>query len=212
MDYFTSDLHFDHINTFKHRKNFSSIEEMNNTLFHMFDATKKGDRVFILGDLSFTLEGANLIIDSLCKKKVNVFLIMGNHDINWWNKIEESTYLHKCQTMVVKGTSEFNKIFLSHYPQLIFESSHHGAFQLHGHGHIDTIDRPILDNLEFGKRLNVNCEFFNYSLVTRKEVEEIMKEKPDNIDYVLLHGEDKKRRKLIKGLKKINKIMNKINR
>lgn len=196
--WFTSDLHIDHKRIAEFR-NIESLEEMNEKIFSMFDVVQKGDTVYILGDVSFTPEGAKRLFEMLLfKRKVaDLHVIEGNHDSYWMKKLDELNdhpRLHIHQTMTLerqKPEGCRNVLFLSHYPQIIYNKSHYGAFQLHGHGHESTSDRPLLDNLVLGKRLNVNCELHDYKLWSREEIDEYMKNMPDNIDYYLCKGTEK---------------------
>ena len=81
MDWFTSDLHIDHMGLLKHRSCFSSMDEMDETLFKMFDPVRKGDRVFLLGDICWKHDNLIKLFDLLMiKKKAIVYWIEGNHD------------------------------------------------------------------------------------------------------------------------------------
>ena len=189
---------------------------MKEKIYSMFDVVNKGDRVFILGDIAWDLENAQELINYLIfKKKVsNLYIIEGNHDVpRWLGKVKEHPRLHIHQTMYVKSQRGlgYNSLFLSHYPHIVYNKSHHGTYMLHGHGHVDTTDRPVLDSLVFGKRLNVCCEFYNFKLLSRQDIEDMMKEKPYNIDYVLLHGNNKQKKIVIKALQKINRTLNIMN-
>lgn len=213
--WFTSDLHLGHRFVLRTRPQFSSMEEMNETLIKMFDVVKKGDDVYILGDLSWESDLVQQLFDFLIMKKrvANVFVIIGNHDDNWMKAVKQHPRIHYCQTMFLRPQSKngYHGIFLSHYPQIIFDKSHYGAFQLHGHGHADTSDRPLLDALVMGKRLNVNCELHNFKLWSRNDVEEYMKTMPANIDNILCRGNDKQKKKVKRMLKKINRILGGLN-
>lgn len=214
MDYFTSDLHLSHIMSLKHRPRFTSVEEMDNTILKAFKIVKRGDRLFILGDLGWDDNKIiNLLTHLTQKIKIDVFWIQGNHDKHLFDVLTLKR-LHKCQSMTVKSIKDtngniiYNSIFLSHYPQLIYNKSHYNCFQLHGHGHIDTIDKDILDNIIFGKRLNVNIELHDFKLWNRDEVEEYMKTMPDNLDYLLLEGNDATKKIVVDTLKNIHNITN----
>lgn len=215
MDWFTSDLHLGH-ELVKNTRGFKSLEEMKEKIYSMFDVVNKNDRVFILGDIAWDLENAQELINYLIfKKKVsNLYIIEGNHDVTRWkDKIKSHPRLHIYQTMYVKSQKGlgYNSLFLSHYPHIVYNKSHHGTYMLHGHGHVDTMDRPVLDSLVFGKRLNVCCEFYDFKLLSRQDIEDMMREKPYNIDYILLHGNNKQKRIVVEALQKIDrtlKIMN----
>lgn len=207
--WFTSDLHLSHKLLVKTR-GFSSVEEMNEKLFRMFDVVNKGDIVYILGDVGYEPEDvAKLFNFLIMQKKVSKLVIIeGNHDKNWLNKVPLHKRVELYQTMLIKGRKNGNKpLFLSHYPHIIFDKSHYGAYQLHGHGHQDTSDKPLLDALTMGKRLNVNCELHDYKLWSRDEIGAAMADKPHNIDDFLCKGTEKQKKKVKKMLKKINKIL-----
>lgn len=211
MDWFTSDLHIGH-ELVRRTRGFKTLEEMKEKIYSMFDVVEKGDRVFILGDIAWDTENAQELINYLIfKKKVSdLYIIEGNHDVTkWLGKIKTHPRLHIHQTMYVKSQKGFgyNSLFLSHYPHIVYNKSHHGTYQLHGHGHVDTTDRPILDKLLFGKRINVCCEFYNYTLLSRQDIEDMMSVKPDNLDYVLLHGNEKQKEYVMKALKDIDYIL-----
>lgn len=209
--YFTSDLHLSHMLAFKTRPEFKTMEEMNEAIFNMFDVVKKGDDVYILGDLGWDTEVVQQLFDFLIMKKkvARIFIIIGNHDENWMKGIKDHPKIHYCQTMTLKAQPKngYNTLFLSHYPHIIYDKSHYGAYQIHGHGHATTSDRPLLDALVMGKRLNVNCELHDYKLWSRDEIEQEMKKLPVNIDNVLCRGNDKQKKKVIKMLGKINRIL-----
>lgn len=209
--YFTSDLHLNHVLAFKTRPEFNTMEEMNDAIFKMFDVLKKGDDVYILGDLGWDTEIVQKLFDFLImKKKVNsIHVIIGNHDENWMKKIKDHPKIHYCQTMTLKAQPKngYNTLFLSHYPQIIYDKSHYGAYQIHGHGHATTSDRPLLDALIMGKRINVNCELHDYKLWSRDDIEKEMNKLPSNIDNILCRGNNKQVRKVKRMLKKIKRIL-----
>lgn len=214
MDYFTSDFHLGEAYLAKCRG--MSLTEMNQILLDSLKVIKPGDRLFFLGDIGRDIELIYKFIDTVLKRRAEFHWIQGNHDRDLIKKINiDNKRFFKYQTTILTHNSLFeHDIFLSHFPQLIYDKSHYGAFQLHGHGHVDTSDRPILDNMIFGKRLNVNIEFNNFKLWSRDEVEEFMKTRPENIDCLILKDEYKK--DVEKYLKRINKITqkfyNKINK
>ena len=214
MDWFTSDLHIGH-ELVKNTRGFKSLEEMKERIYSMFDVLNKGDRVFILGDVAWTIEETQELVDYLiCKKKVSdLFIIEGNHDAaRGIEKLKKHPRLHVCQTMYVKSQKGFgfNSLFLSHYPHIIYNKSHFGTYQLHGHGHVDTTDRPMLDALELGKRVNVCCEFWDFKLLSRQDIEYIMMTKPTNMDHILLKGTEEQKAKVMEALKDINLRLKKL--
>ena len=209
MDWFTSDLHLGHGMVVRER-GFEDIESMHEKLYSMFDDVRKGDNLYLLGDIAWNKETAQQFFDYLIHKvkPAAIFVIEGNHDHNWLGKIARHPRIRYCQTMSIKGTKAgYHPVFLSHYPHIIYDKSHYGAFHLHGHGHETTADRPLLDNLVFGKRLNVNCELNNYRLWSRDDVEEYMRKMPENIDSILCKGYAQDKEKAIEAIKLAGKIL-----
>lgn len=215
--WFTSDLHLGHKAATKYRP-FETLEEMKERLYGMFDVVKKGDFVYILGDVAYEAEDAKELFEYLIlKKKVSdLYVIEGNHDNHWMGKIgdiENHKRFHVCQTKTLtpqKTPGCDNTLFLSHYPQIIYNKSHYGAYQLHGHGHATTSDRPLLDNLVLGKRLNVNCELHDYKLWSREDIDAYMKSMPDNIDYYLCRGSLKQKHQAKRFLAREKKRLGKL--
>ena len=85
MLFFTSDLHFGHINAIKFSKRqFSDIEEMNEGLINNINETvMKEDELWILGDFAYQInmeEARSLREKIVCR---NVHLICGNHDLDY---------------------------------------------------------------------------------------------------------------------------------
>lgn len=83
MEFFTSDLHFFHKNILKFEKdtrNFKDIEEMNEKLIEYWNSiVRPNDKVYNLGDLSFSSKFDNLI--SIANRlNGEHHLILGNHD------------------------------------------------------------------------------------------------------------------------------------
>ena len=212
--WFTSDLHLSHKLVTKTR-GFESIEKMNNKIYSMFDVVRKGDFIYILGDVGWEADVVRQLLDFLIMKKkvAHITIIEGNHDYNWIGKFPLHPRVEIIKTMSLKSQPKngYRAIFMSHYPHIIYDKSHYGAYQLHGHGHADTADRPLLDALQMGKRLNVNCELHDYKLWSRDEIESYMNTLPENIDYFLCKGTDRQKKKVRKMLCKMNRILKGLN-
>lgn len=85
---FTSDWHLGHENQFPHRKDYTSantVGELDQIIIdNVLSTVKKGDNLYILGDLIWK---ANQIIlqelfNKLKRAKIDVHWINGNHDGN----------------------------------------------------------------------------------------------------------------------------------
>ena len=92
--------------------------------------------------------------------------------------------------MKVKANAEYSDLFLSHYPQLLWDKSHYNGCHLYGHSHKDTSDVPYTTTMMKGRCLNVNVELHDYKPWSRDEVQEYMEKAHCNIDYYLCKGTD----------------------
>jgi len=133
--YFLSDTHFSHFNIIKHScRPFSSAEEMDAILIENWNKlVKPNDSVYHLGDFAFCK--LNELEEKLKMLNGNIHLILGNHDsMIEKNKSKLSKYFAS-----IKNYNEIKikdqKIILFHYGQRVWNKSHYGSFQLHGHSH-----------------------------------------------------------------------------
>lgn len=82
MIYFTSDLHFNHLNILKYEpitRPFANIEEMNETLITNWNSVVKDtDTVYVLGD--FVMGAVNEVEKILDRLNGKIILVRGNHD------------------------------------------------------------------------------------------------------------------------------------
>ena len=120
MNYFISDLHLGHENIIKLTKRpFATIEEMNEVLINNWNkVVKEEDDVYIIGDLFY--KSKDNIEDILSKLKGNKYLILGNHDKEWIDKIDHNKYF-KVVTELLTFDDGQRKVTLCHYPMVSFE-------------------------------------------------------------------------------------------
>lgn len=186
MKYITSDPHLGHSNVIRFASRpFSSIEEMDEVLLdNMFSPLRKGDELYVLGDLSWTIAGYDAIFERV-KKGCNFHWILGNHDEKYYKQIA-----HKWNNKIasVQRLKEIkvcgNYTSLCHYPMLMWNKSHHNAWLIHGHAHNGKHGTDELQTRAEGKVLNANCEFHNFKPWTEDEIEEYMSKMPNNWDYI----------------------------
>lgn len=180
MDYFTSDLHFNHKNICAgvsqwddsdSVRPFDSLEEMNATIIDNINATvKPSDNLFILGDFAF---GDKREIPSLRYriKCENLYFIYGNHDKSIQENKEYQNLFKWCryyQEITTVAPSGKKKICLFHYAMRVWNKSHHGAWHLYGHSHGSL-------GLDEGFSLDVGVddhEFYPWSI---DEIDELFK-------------------------------------
>lgn len=146
MKFYTSDLHFDHVNMLRFEpesRSFSNVDEMNRALIERWNA-KVGfdDEVYILGDFCFDNTGrrATEFLKQLNGVK---YLIRGNHD-GFLNKQD----FDMSQLGYVKAYDEVEDtvngkkvcVCLFHYPIAVWNKKHHHAYHLFGHVHSNKPD------------------------------------------------------------------------
>ena len=169
---FTSDLHLGHKNICKYRTQFSSPEEHDNTLYENLSTNvRKGDTLYLLGDIAFTFEWLEKIKQINCRHKL---LVCGNHDTERGIKMK---HLVDVYDDVVALTSKRN-YWISHCP--IHPQEMRGKLGcVHGHLHSKKVkmkdpmgyDTPISGSLVSDHRyLNVCVEHTNYKPITFEQL------------------------------------------
>ena len=122
--YVTSDWHFGHSGITNHfRKEFASLEEMEDTIFYKAASRlKKRDVVFYIGDMSFNQAGLDRIA-TLPGRKI---LIRGNHDT-----LPLSSYTEVFED--IHGALRYKGCFITHIP--IHPMELYRGYNVHGHCH-----------------------------------------------------------------------------
>jgi len=178
--FFTSDTHYGHANVIKYsNRPFQDVDEMNEMMIKNWnDVVRPGDLVYHLGDFAFTtLEKATEIARRLNGQK---YLVFGNHDKRLR---KERDFL--AQWVWAKDFAEIKvgdqKIVLCHYAMLVWNQSHRGAWNLHGHSHGNLpVDKHAL-------RIDVGVDCWDYEPVSYDEIADVMSEREFRpVDH---HGE-----------------------
>lgn len=169
--FFTSDLHFFHkrICEFTGRP-WNNVEEMHEGLIERWNnVVALTDEIFIVGD--FSLASNKRTATVLERLNGTKYLIRGNHDrheglFEW----EKDLYTLKVKDPdAPKGVQ---KIVLCHFPILVWDSRHYGAWHLHGHSHGNLADDPN------ALRLDVGVDVWGFSPVSYERIREAMRCKP----------------------------------
>lgn len=166
-DWFTSDSHFGHANIIKYdvntRNHFKSIEEHDEYIVQEWNkAVKPGDKVYHLGDFSFTKPED---IDKYWKRlNGRIQLVIGNHDNKGTGLNMDFGYYIPQHVIWLKK----EKLFLSHYPHFSWPSSHHGVVHLFGHVHEAFLTVPGCK----APNLNVSCNWHNFRPLSLEEARE----------------------------------------
>jgi len=124
---------------------------------------KPGDVVNFLGDIAMTEEGA---ISALENMNGQINFIVGNHDFKFISTIRKY-----CKVVIPLMDIKINgqKITLCHYAMRVWNCSHYGAWNFHGHSHGSL--PPI------GLQYDVGVDNNNFKPVSFDELVEIMKTK-----------------------------------
>lgn len=188
MDWFSSDWHLGHENIIKTcNRPFASVEEMNaSILFNMIEKIQKGDTLYFIGDLAFSSETARKTLEFFRLNRIHFVWILGNHDHHCQPMKLNSLCREITQNLIYKNKEKNLQIHLNHFPMRVWHNSYRNSFQLFGHVHTSSPELDFLEQPPYGKSLNVNLEFHDYLPYSLEEVIEIMKNKPDNVDYTLL--------------------------
>lgn len=184
--YFTSDLHLNHERILLlEGRPFKDVHEMNETIINnILKPLKKGDNLFVLGDLSLSLDGFELFFSSL-PSKVNFHWVLGNHDERFKKRMIK---IHGSKITSVQNIKETkignNHVTMCHFPMLSWNFSHRNSWCLFGHHHKGVDSEDKLQELTKGKMLNVNCEYNDFKAWNEEEIYEYMKERPNNWDFL----------------------------
>lgn len=169
MIYITSDLHLNHFNIIKYtNRPFKTLNEMNDTIINNWNSKiSNNDTVYILGDFCF--KNTNDFVNKLNGK--DLFLLRGDHD-------SSSQSYNKLKIVDRILTLEINKypIVLSHWAFRVWWKSHYNSIMLYGHSHGKL--EPI------GKSHDVGVDNNNFYPWSIDEIFELMKNKPNNINYL----------------------------
>lgn len=134
--FFTSDIHIDHnkIREFcPTRLSFDDMAALWNEHVTM------DDHVYHLGDLSFTGKDGTLA----WLRKVNfrkMTFLMGNHcNYNrlrgWLSELYATREIELIDGPYLERKFDGRFVVMHHYPQYVWNKSHHGSYHLHGHCH-----------------------------------------------------------------------------
>ena len=190
--YFLADTHIGHQNILFHQPNrikdlnlkgADDVEGMNEYIYKMWDDTvKRGDHVYLLGDVFLGGRvGAWKCIQRLKKKGANIHLIVGNHDRNIPKFNNQFASIDYIKTVTFKKTvfpflDEDFRVCLCHYPMVSWPDKCRGAALIYGHVHSNY---PFLD--EETDDLMVNAGFdaplAHYKLISLEQVWRYFKNK-----------------------------------
>ena len=191
--FFTSDTHIGHSNVIKFdNRPFADVEEMNETIVKNWNnKIPKDGIVFFMGDFSFkSLKQTKEIFDQL---NGQIHWINGNHDT--WKVISKLDKVKSIQNMLdlkIADKDVVNKRFkgrqqitLCHYPIVVWDKHHHGAWHLHGHCHHNLTKTAFGEIFYKRKVIDVGTNGHEHTPLSYQDVKDIMNQKTiDLIDQI----------------------------
>lgn len=140
------------------------------------NTTKRGDHVYVLGDFIMSNKDyAIKYLHSLKSKGCNIHLIVGNHDkatenmSNMFNSIDLLKVVDFKKTAFPFIQEETFPCVMCHYPMKSWPRKHHGAVNLYGHVHANSL---WIDDDPYDLCLNVGLDapFSNYGLIPLEKI------------------------------------------
>ncbi len=159
--WFTSDTHFGHARILEYCKRpFKDVEEMDAELIRRWNArVQRGDTVYHLGDFSLAKD-ATKITATLERLNGQIHLITGNHDAKRIKQLQGFADVKAYKEIKVGEQT----IVLCHYAFRVWNKSHYGSWNLHGHSH-GSLKRDFTM-----KQLDVGVDCWNYAPISFDEV------------------------------------------
>jgi calcineurin-like phosphoesterase family protein len=188
--FFTSDFHLGHSNVIKFDdRPFKNVNDMADKIIENWNSVVDEDSIiYYLGDLFYKVKASHVayLVHQL---KGEIRVILGNHDrLSQLFRMNRFSDIQTYQRISIKD-EEHKKgkqdIIVSHYPHLIWDKHHHGAFHLHGHSHHNLGKNEEGAKYYNRKVLDVGCNGWDYTPLSYNQIKVIMKQREINtIDHV----------------------------
>jgi calcineurin-like phosphoesterase family protein len=159
---------------------------------HTCSVTKKGDLLYMLGDVCWKTDVAVPVLQALKKHGLELHLIEGNHDHRLSATAKKQFFTTVHSGLYILHENDL-RISLSHFPMLSWDRSFVNNWQLYGHLHKGSAEMPFIERILKGKALNVNVEFHDYTPWSFDELVEYMEQRPSNMDADELNAELRRR-------------------
>ena len=153
--FFTSDLHLGH-KLATEKRGFKSVEEHDEEILGCLSSLTKRDKLFILGDVAFSLDSLPLLDRLSCTKD----LVLGNHD-----QFQSQVYLKYFNRLW--GFVGYKNFWLSHAPMHPQEIMYRKRGNIHGHIH----NNATTTNIGY-PYFNAQIDF-HYRPIPFEEIEDI---------------------------------------
>ena len=161
---YVADPHFGHEAVIRcSSRPFETVEEMDQTMIHNWNRkVKKGDEVYILGDLIYrSKHSPEHYLDRLNGIK---HLIVGNHDGRWIKKVDLSKYFESV-SQIKEISDQSLHLVLCHYPLAEWPRFFKGSYHLFGHIHNERESDSFLYYQNNTRKLNAGVDINFYEPV-----------------------------------------------
>ena len=172
MIYFTSDLHFGHINSIAMcNRPFTSVAEMDKTLIDNWNnKVLATDTIYVLGDICLTRKW-EIVHNYLKQLHGKIHLIRGNHD-NFLNDPKAIKHYFVAISDYIEVKYKEQLFIMSHYPMFDWNKKFRSSIMLYAHVH--TKD-PLFLTPYLGRCFDVGVDANGYAPVSADEIIEKMK-------------------------------------
>lgn len=135
--FFTSDTHFGHRGMIgRCGRNYPDTDSMDADLVRRWnDVVPSNGMVYHMGDVSFAKPARTL--DLLRQLNGRIVLVRGNHDAKLTRDVRMRFEIVEplLEINVERDDGTLQRITMCHYAMRVWNRSHYGAWQLHGHSH-----------------------------------------------------------------------------
>jgi calcineurin-like phosphoesterase family protein len=180
--YFSSDYHLGHYNIIKYcNRPFSSIAEMNERIIQNHNSIiKPKDKFYFLGDFAMS-SSYSYLLTLMGRLNGEKYIIAGNHDkaSRFEQMVIDGAIESFSQVMPITIGKQY--IWLSHYPHVSWNRSHHDSWNLHGHVHATL--KPQYKPF----RVDVGVDAWDYKPVSFEQLVEYKKKLNDEYEAIM-HG------------------------
>jgi len=192
---FSSDWHLFHNNVIKFdNRPFNDVHEMHDAIIKNWNnTTNKDSVVFYTGDLTFgSINKTKTVLSQLNPVK-NIYCILGNHDkikniekLDFFDGIFDLLELNILDSDVENPRLNGRQsITLCHYPIIIWDKHHHGAWHLHGHCHHNLVGTEFGDIYYKRKVIDLGTNGHHHTPLSYQDIKDIMGDKKiDLIDQI----------------------------
>lgn len=181
--FFTADTHFFHKNIIRYcnRKDehgvpMYSVDQMNERLIKRWNAKVPTDGVvFHMGDVSMTARPSDLA-EVLSRLNGTKYLVIGNHEKDALQKEflrNQWAGIYDIAEITVEDEEigeDGQRIFMCHYPMIVWNGSHRGAWQLFGHVHGGLSNKGVIKHKP--TQMDVGVDTNNFSPYSYQDVKE----------------------------------------